>query len=66
MVKLIFETLKSINAEGATILLVEQNVRKALELSTRAYVLENGRIALSGSRADLLQSEEIKQAYLGM
>ncbi len=66
MVKLIFDTLKSINAEGTTILLVEQNVRKALELSTRAYVLENGRIALSGSREVLLRSEELKRAYLGV
>jgi len=66
MVKLIFDTLKSINAQGTTILLVEQNVRKALELSTRAYVLDNGRVALSGSREALLRSEEIRQAYLGI
>ena len=66
MVKLIFDNLRRINAEGTTILLVEQNVRKALELSTRAYVLENGRIVLSGSREALLASEEIKQAYLGL
>ena len=66
MVKLIFDNLRRINAEGTTILLVEQNVRKALELSTRAYVLENGRIVLSGSREALLASEEIQQAYLGL
>jgi branched-chain amino acid transport system ATP-binding protein len=66
MVKLIFDNLRRINAEGTTILLVEQNVRKALELSTRAYVLENGRMALSGSRESLLASEDIKQAYLGL
>ncbi len=66
MVKLIFDNLQRINAEGMTILLVEQNVRKALELSTRAYVLENGRIVLSGSRAALLASDEIKRAYLGL
>ena len=66
MVRLIFDNLRRINAEGTTILLVEQNVRKALELSTRAYVLENGRIALSGRRDVLLQSDAIKQAYLGL
>jgi len=66
MVTLIFENLRRINAEGTTVLLVEQNVRKALELSTRAYVLEQGRVALSGARAALLQSDAIKQAYLGL
>jgi branched-chain amino acid transport system ATP-binding protein len=66
MVKLIFDNLRRINAEGTTILLVEQNVRKALELSGRAYVLENGRIALSGSRESLLASAEIRRAYLGV
>jgi branched-chain amino acid transport system ATP-binding protein len=65
-VRLIFDNLRRINAEGTTILLVEQNVRKALELSTRAYVLENGRIALSGARDVLLHSPEIKRAYFGL
>jgi branched-chain amino acid transport system ATP-binding protein len=66
MVKLIFENLRRINAEGTTVLLVEQNVRKALELSTRAYVLENGRIALSGARDVLLHSPAITRAYFGL
>jgi branched-chain amino acid transport system ATP-binding protein len=66
MVRLIFDNLRSINAEGTTVLLVEQNVRKALELSTRAYVMENGRIALSGSREELLRSDAVRQAYLGL
>ena len=66
MVRLIFDNLRRINAEGTTILLVEQNVRKALELSTRAYVLDNGRVALSGPRDMLLQSDAIKRAYLGV
>ena len=66
MVTLIFENLRRINAEGTTVLLVEQNVRKALELSTRAYVLEQGRVALSGARAALLQNDAIRQAYLGL
>jgi branched-chain amino acid transport system ATP-binding protein len=66
MVTAIFDNLTRINAEGMTVLLVEQNVRKALELCHRAYVLENGRIVLSGRRAELLQSDQIRQAYLGL
>ena len=66
MVKAIFENLKRINARGTTILLVEQNVLRSLQLAHRAYVLENGRIALDGPAADLLASRHIKQAYLGL
>jgi branched-chain amino acid transport system ATP-binding protein len=66
MVKLIFENLREINAGGTTILLVEQNVPRALALSHRAYVIENGRIVLHGPRETLLQSPHIKQAYLGV
>ncbi len=66
MVTVIFDNLMRINAEGTTILLVEQNVRKALELCHRAYVLENGRIVLSGRRAELLESDQVRQAYLGL
>jgi len=66
MVKLIFETLAAINATGTTILLVEQNVARALALAHRAYVLENGRIVLEGPRAALQQSAHVKQAYLGL
>src|SRR5438093_1080072 len=66
MVKLIFETLATINTDGTTILLVEQNVARALALAHRAYVLENGRIVLDGPRAALQQSEHVKQAYLGL
>jgi branched-chain amino acid transport system ATP-binding protein len=66
MVRLIFETLKAINATGTTILLVEQNVARALALSHRAYVIENGRIVLDGPREALQQSPHIKQAYLGL
>jgi len=66
MVKLIFETLHAINARGTTILLVEQNVPRALALSHRAYVLENGRIVLDGPRETLQQSPHIRQAYLGL
>jgi branched-chain amino acid transport system ATP-binding protein len=66
MVKLIFENLREINARGTTILLVEQNVPRALALCHRGYVIENGRIVLEGARAALQQSPHIKQAYLGL
>jgi len=66
MVKLIFEILATINASGTTILLVEQNVARALALAHRAYVVENGRIVLEGPRAALQQSAHVKQAYLGL
>ena len=66
MVRLIFENLAQINAEGVAILLVEQNVPRALQLCHRGYVIENGRIVLDGSRADLQASGHIKQAYLGL
>jgi branched-chain amino acid transport system ATP-binding protein len=61
----IFENLARINKDGVTILLVEQNVPRALRLSHRAYVLENGTIALEGPSARLLSDEGIKRAYFG-
>jgi branched-chain amino acid transport system ATP-binding protein len=66
MVKAIFDNLERINREGTTLLLVEQNVLRSLQLSHRGYVLENGRIVLDGARADLLASRHIRQAYLGL
>jgi branched-chain amino acid transport system ATP-binding protein len=66
MVKLIFETLQHVNDTGTTIMLVEQNVPRALQLSHRGYVLENGRLVLDGTRASLLASPHVKQAYLGL
>jgi len=66
MVKAIFENLERINREGTTILVVEQNVLRSLQLSHRGYVLENGRIVLDGARDYLLASRHIKQAYLGL
>ena len=66
MVKLIFETLQRVNDAGTTIMLVEQNVPRALQLSHRGYVLENGRLVLVGTRASLLASPHVKQAYLGL
>jgi len=66
MVKLIFETLQRVNDAGTTIMLVEQNVPRALQLSHRGYVLENGRLVLEGTRAGLLANPHVKQAYLGL
>jgi branched-chain amino acid transport system ATP-binding protein len=66
LVKVIFEDLVRINAQGITVLLVEQNVLRALHLAHRGYVLENGRMTLSGPRDELLASGHIKQAYLGL
>ena len=66
MVKLIFDNLARINAGGTTMLHVEQNVARALQLAHRGYVIENGRIVLQGPRAELLASPHIKQAYLGL
>ncbi len=64
-VKEIFDIIKSINQSGTTILLVEQNASMALQIANRAYVMETGSIVLSGSGAELMQSDEIKKAYLG-
>lgn len=61
----IFEMIQAINKQGVTILLVEQNVRAALELAQRSYVIENGRILGQGSGEDLLSFESVRSAYLG-
>lgn len=65
LVREIFEIIKEINKQGTTVLLVEQNARMALSIADRAYVLENGRVVLSGTGEELSQSEEIQKAYLG-
>jgi branched-chain amino acid transport system ATP-binding protein len=65
IVQEIFRTLREINREGLTIFLVEQNVRQALKIAQRAYVLENGSIALSGSGQELLKDDRLVEAYLG-
>jgi branched-chain amino acid transport system ATP-binding protein len=62
----IFKTLRGIRQAGLTILFVEQNVKKSIEESDRAYILENGRIALSGNSAELRESEEVRKAYFGI
>jgi branched-chain amino acid transport system ATP-binding protein len=66
MVKEIFGIINEINRQGTTILLVEQNVKQSLALANRGYVLENGRIVLSGNSDELLRNEHTKKAYLGM
>jgi branched-chain amino acid transport system ATP-binding protein len=66
IVKEIFRIIGEINRLGTTVLLVEQNTRQALALSRRGYVLENGRVVLEGSGAELLGNEHVKRAYLGM
>ena len=61
----IFEIVKKVNKEGMTILLVEQNARMALQISTRAYVVETGKITLSGAGQDLLHDQRVIDSYLG-
>jgi branched-chain amino acid transport system ATP-binding protein len=65
MVKTIFQIIEKINQDGTTILLVEQNANMALSVANRAYVIETGRVGISGTAAELQASEEIKKAYLG-
>lgn len=61
----IFDIIRSVSASGTTVLLVEQNAKKALSIADRAYVLETGKIVLSGKASDLLNNDSIKKAYLG-
>ena len=61
----IFDIIKEINEAGTTVLLVEQNAKKALEIADRAYALETGRITLSGKASELMNNEAVKKAYLG-
>jgi branched-chain amino acid transport system ATP-binding protein len=65
LVEQMFQMIKEINRQGVTVLLVEQNVRAALELTQRAYVIENGRIVGQGTGNDLLSFESVRSAYLG-
>ena len=65
LVEQIFEIIKELNDAGTTILLVEQNAEMALEVSDRAYVIESGRVSLSGTGEELRNSDTIKKAYLG-
>jgi branched-chain amino acid transport system ATP-binding protein len=62
----IFRIIKRINKEGVTVFVTEQNTKQSLEISDRGYVLENGRVVLSGTGQELLDNEHVKQAYLGI
>ena len=66
MVKRVIQMVENINAQGVTILLVEQNVLETLRLASMAYVLETGRITLQGTGRDLLDNPHVKTAYLGL
>ncbi|VTS36684.1 branched-chain amino acid transport ATP-binding protein [Streptococcus pseudoporcinus] len=61
----IFDIIQDIQKQGMTVLLIEQNANKALSIADRAYVLETGKVVLTGSGADLLESDQVKKAYLG-
>jgi len=65
LVREIFKTLRALNERGLTILLVEQNVRQALQIAHFAYVMENGKIALAGTSAELRENPKVIEAYLG-
>ena len=65
IVKSIFEIIKTINKEGITVLLIEQNANMALKIADKGYVMETGEIKMEGTGAELLANEEIKEAYLG-
>ena len=66
MVQSIFEAVRRMSSEGYTVLIVEQNIRQVLGIAQRGYLLETGRIKASGTSAQLLSTDEIKQAYLGL
>jgi branched-chain amino acid transport system ATP-binding protein len=66
VVQQVLHTIRTLNARGLTILLVEQNVAVSLKISNRAYVLENGRIVMSGTGEQLLRDDRVRQAYLGL
>ena len=66
LVKELFKFIITLNEEGITVLLVEQNIRHALEVADRAYLLENGRVVLEGAGEQFLQNDYVKKAYLGL
>ncbi len=65
LVKEIFSIIKEVNRKGITVLLVEQNAKMALSISSRAYVMETGKITISGDAGELLRDDRVKKAYLG-
>ena len=66
IVQAMLQTIRDLNRDGLTCVLVEQNVAVSLKLASRAYVLENGRVTLSGTGEELLADDRVRQAYLGM
>ena len=66
LVQEVMERVSTLRSEGVTVLIVEQNVKQTLNIADRGYVLENGRLALSGSTEELQASDEVRRAYLGM
>ena len=66
LVNKVFEIVKTLKSQGVTVLLVEQNIHHALEVSNRGYVLETGQITLEGASSELLDNKHVKEAYLGM
>lgn len=66
MVEKMMETITAVNNAGTSVLLVEQMVQEALEIADRGYVIQSGKIVQSGAARDLLESEEIRKAYMGM
>jgi len=62
----IFKVIRLLPERGITVLLIEQNVKQALEMADRAYVMENGRIVLQGNSNDLIENDHVKKSYLGM
>jgi branched-chain amino acid transport system ATP-binding protein len=66
LVQELFLTIRALNQRGLTVLLVEQNVVASLKLSSRAYVLENGRIVMTGTGSELLNDDRVRRAYLGV
>ena len=65
-VEMIFAMIRKINAQGVTVLLIEQNANMALQVSSRAYVLENGIVSMSGKASEIAVNPLVKKAYLGM
>jgi branched-chain amino acid transport system ATP-binding protein len=65
VIREIFKVVKTLNQDGVTVLLVEQNANLALNTAHRGYVIENGQVCLQGASQDLLSQQEVKQAYLG-
>jgi branched-chain amino acid transport system ATP-binding protein len=62
----VFQIIKTLRERGITVLLIEQNVKRTLEIADRAYILENGRITMTGLCSELVQTDHVRQAYLGI